>query len=727
MSHTPIKSNAKKRLFDFTRACKVNVDPIKFQSSQHLYFAGLNNYILFQKFSYFRWPAWVTVPGDPERAAAFIPLVLINSTMRDCCYFTNFLSREGIFVDPSGMISPSYDHWSVELWVLHGDMVYRAADNLKKVAQDRDTKNSIIHSSWGTGLFTLNQIVYGARSSIDEAIIETQCFLKERKQASLLFVVRPYDLYALGGLRSVAYERDSFCVSIAGRKSICSVSKPDYITAGGGNDGRDIGMAGPEQVRSDSPYGLATLGLGFELKKGENRFIFRIALDRSAGLPAGKYDFSKVKDDFASFAGIKIRNGANIHLPSKLLENWFYGSKISLLNGLPKELVIEGGARGLRTAYFLIYGSNRMGYFNESINYINEMINALSVGEKSLSIDDVTGICYVIAAIADYFIHLRDIEFLRTRFEFIKKKAFLLNGYSAKIRKPGVRNRNTLGDYYIAEEHPHDSILIAFALAQYSYLARCLGIFGDEIKFKKESERIAGIVSESAFNADGGSPDNEFMIFNICAGFPFRIDSISENAIRSLLGSMEGHISEKPFFITSLGWDIFLTFIIANNLIFLKDMRAYGMIDNLLQTKNRRYVLPEYIHPASGRGNWGEGASITVNSMIYATIRNLLFVDYPERLDLFPLPKPQWFEPGNEIRIEDAPSRFGLLTIRVVSTSNEIQIHFEKLPKFVPPDIMINLPMKTRIKHEDDFIVKREDDRSVVINGWPALVRFIRK
>jgi len=716
----------KLNLIDFTRSCEVNVDPVKILSSENLYFTGLSNYLLFQKFSFFRWPAWATARGVPGNdSSSLIPLFLFNTAMRDCCYFTNFLSGEGIRIDPSGMVSPSYDHWSVELWIFHDDAIYRAADNLQKVVQERDTRNSIVHTSWGTNLFALHQMVYGARSTVDEAIIEAECVLKERKRAFLLFVVRPYDQFELGGLRSVSYDKDSFCMSINGRKSACSVGEPDDIFVGGGDTDLDLidGKAG--KVRCDSPYGLATLGLVFELKNGDNRFIFRIALNGRAGLPAGKYDFSKVRDDFASYAEIRIRNGANIHLPSKHLVNWFYGSKISLLNGPPKDFMGGNGAADFRTAFYVIYGFNRMGYFNESIRYIDVIMDKSAGRVKGLADDDAIGICYVICAMADYFIYMRDIDFLRARFEFINKLSSAMYGYSSKIKRPGARNRNSLRDYFIAEEHPFDLILISFTLAQHSYMARCLGLFGDEIKYKKEADRIAGFIQESDFNAEAHG--NEFIIFSIFGGFPFRIDSIPENAIRSLIRAMDRHISEKPFFISSLGCDVFLTLVIANNLIFLKDKRGYGMVESLLKTKNKRYVLPEYIHPASGWGNWGEGASPAVSSMIYATIRNLLFIDHPERLDLFPLPRNEWFEPGSEIQVEDAPSRFGPITIRVVSTSNEIQVHFEKLPKFVPPDIMINLPLKSRIKHEDDFFVKREDEQSFIINGWPSLVRFIRK
>ncbi len=177
----------------------------------------------------------------------------------------------------------------------------------------------------------------------------------------------------------------------------------------------------------------------------------------------------------------------------------------------------------------------------------------------------------------------------------------------------------------------------------------------------------------------------------------------------------------------SLGWDVFSTLVAVNNLILLKEMKGLEVFNELLLQQNRRFVLPEYMSPRTGRAVWGEPVSLPVSAMVYATIRNLLFIDHPERLDLMPLPQPEWFRPGHEIRIEDMPSRFGLLSMRVVSTENEIQFHFEKLPKFVPPDVQINLPVKTRIKREDDFILKREGTTSFVINGWPSIIRFIRK
>ncbi len=723
------KNKTGRKLFDFAGACKVTIDYEKYQTSRDMYLAGLNNYTLFQKFSNFKWPAWINAITDSSRgASSFVPHMLINSSMRDCLYFTNFLSDDGLYVDPAGMMSPSYDRWSLETWIVDGGNLHRPSMEWDRVRQERDTKNSIIHSTFENDLFKLRHTIYGARGAADEAVVETECLLKDRKHASLLFVVRPYDQHHLGGIESIEFLKDTHCVNINGRKSLCFGSRPDFMLAGGGEECRDIDPANETgQARSASPYGMATLGLGYSLKKGDNRFTFRIAIDSRASLGGGKYDYERVKEDFTTFAAMRIRNGGNLSLPDRQMQNWFYGSKISLLNFSLKSILKADGSMDYRAAFYIIFGCNRMGYFPESLRYIDFCIKSFTADEKNMTFDGVIDTCSIINAIADYFIHVRDTGFLQGRFDFIKKKALALYNYSRKLKKFGSHGRNSLPFYYIAEDHPFDLILLSHALAQYSYLARCIGIFGDELKFKKESERIAAILTAVAFDGEKGLPGNEFMLYNLFAGFPFRIESVTGENLRGLVGRMRSCFDGMPLFVKSLGVDVVSSLVAANNLIMIKEAGSYEIVKAVTGTKNRAFVLPEFMNPSTGRASWGNGASMTAAAVMFATIRNILFVDYPERLELFPQPRAEWFEPGNEIKIDDLPSRFGLISLRMVSTANEIQVHFDKLPKFVPPDIMINLPCRTKIKLEDDFILKREDDMSFIINGWPSIVRFIRK
>ena len=423
-----------------------------------------------------------------------------------------------------------------------------------------------------------------------------------------------------------------------------------------------------------------------------------------------------------------IKNGINATFPEKWRQNWFYALKVSLLNFINKDLYFKNSnIIDFRNLYFIIYGYNRMGYFSESIKIIDLATKNITINEKDISFKNVIDSCYLLSSISDYFIHVRDTDYLQSKYSLIRSIANYLYKYSKNKKKTGIRDKNSIRDYYIKEEHHYDNILLTFSLEEYSYLARCIGIFGDEIKFKKESERLSTLFFKELFDSKADEEENEFIFYNIYAGFPFRLNNIKDDNIKVVLNKIKKHYNKMPIFLKSIGWDIISTLVTVNNMIYLKDNKSIEIIDKLLKKAGNRYVLPDYMNPATGKANWGRGESRIVSSMIFSVLRNMLFIDYPERLDIFPVSRPEWFKPGNKIVIDDAPSRFGPISISVLSTSNEVQFHFEKLPKFVPADIMINLPFKIKIKPEDDFIVKKEFDNAFIINGWPSIVRFVRK
>ncbi len=721
-----IKKIRKSDVSGLSGPCTIAIDAEKYAAHREEYTTGAHNYSLFQKFSGFRWPAWINAMNDPSRAVSFPPFMLVNTAMRDCLYSTNFLSDNGLYVDPSGMLSPSYGSWSLETWIVRGKDLYRPAEDWGHVRQERDTKNSLIYSSWENQLCKVKHTLYGARSAVDEVVVETECLLKERMNSSIMFVVRPYDRLRLGGCTQVEYRKEGAIIAVNGHNAVCFDARPDYVSTGG-EGFRDIDLSeGGGGTRSESSFGMATLGLGYALKKGENRFTFRVALEPRGGIAGGKYNYNGARDDYTAFSSMRIRNGANLAMPDRQVQNWFYGSKISLLNFSPERIRRDDGRIDALKAFLIIFGYNRMGYFPESLRYIDLLVRESPADDKKAGFDAVIDACALIDSIADYFIHVRDTAFIQDRFEFIKRKALGIYNYSRSMKKAGARARNSLAYYSIAEEHQFDNIRIAHSLANFSYLARCLGIFGDELTFRKESDRVAGLVMQAAFEEGPGLLENEFSVYNLAAGFPWHLDAVPEGSLRGLVDRAGARFGDMPLFVKSLGYDIMATLVAVNNLVLMKDQRGYDGIMGLLKMRGRTYVLPEYMNPSTGRSNWGDGASMAVSAMVFATIRNLLFIDRRERLDLFPLPRAEWFEPGNEMKIEDLPSRFGLISLRMVSTVNEIQLHFDKLPKFVPPDILINLPYKTKIKLEDDFILKKEDETSFIINGWPSIIRFLR-
>ena len=711
---------------------ELRIDADKLEKYKSEFQQGSKNFLIFQQYSSFFWPTWLfnKINTNSELYCPTMPFNLINDMLRDGMAFNNLFSNEEIYLDPTGMISVSYDQWSVEIWILHDNKLYRSAESLDKIKQKKDPDTAILKTVWEDKAFSVEQKVFGARSSIDEAVVDITCSLKMIKpDSSIIICLRPYNQSYLGGLRNASFEVSDNLISLNGSKSIFMQKDPSFVISG--KEENDINIFEQEDsCSSQSLQGMATLALGYNLKKGVNNLHFRVALQGKKNIAPGNYNLDELHDDFSSFMKLRLTSGANISISDKSFKNCFYTSKANSLHIIEKDYRIVSAGKSkinFKDAFFIVYGYNRMGYVKESEKIIDTLLKEFTFNPKKINFKQIINGCYTLCSISDFFIHERETDYLQKRYELLKNIANALYKTSQKIKNLPFGEENSIPEFYIKEDHTYDLILLAYAIERFSYLARCLGIFGDELKFKKESERLTELFLGKMAELDEKSTYSEFMFYLTYGAFPFRLSKISDKDIKNFVKKITNHYKSLPLNVSSYGWDLFNTLLIGNALLHIKDHKGYELIQILMNIGGDRYSFPDYINPVTGKGCWGKGPSKIINAMFFLSLRNLIFIDAPERLEVFPVPSKNWFKPGSEIILENAPSRFGKISLRMICTSNEIQLHFEDLPKYVPPDIMIHLPEKVKIIEGEDFVIKKEEDTTFVINGWPSLVRFIRK
>ncbi len=176
----------------------------------------------------------------------------------------------------------------------------------------KDPSGSAVNVRWDAGSFVIDQALAGARTEIDEVLLEiTPHFTAKAGNASLLIVLRPYNTWSVGSLSSV--KCSDRCVTVNGRKRILALDRPDFLLTGSGALG-DIDLAASpqdSQVACDS--GMATLCLGYRIKKGSAPLAFRISLDAAQDIRPGKYDVPAVKKEFDAF--VRMRNNEDAPCP----------------------------------------------------------------------------------------------------------------------------------------------------------------------------------------------------------------------------------------------------------------------------------------------------------------------------------------------------------------------------------------------------------------------------
>jgi len=683
---------------------------------------GIANYSLFQRFSYFKWPLWLQKEEikDIQPSAPY----LINNHCLDKVVFSNYLSSNKIFLDMSAMIIPSYGTWSLEIWVLHDNNLYRSSENKKAVSIKKDSEKGDISIKWTDKKFSINMVIFGARTEVDEVIFSINIDVLDNKDASLIVAARPYNDSTIGGITKASYDRGLNVMHLDGYNAAVFNLTPSLVLGGNEVLGDIDYLSDEERLSIESKLKMATLAPVFPCKKGKNQLIMRLLLQKSKNITGGSIDSDALYNDFIDFIKVRTNSGFQIQVNDRNLQNWFNASKCELLNYCSDSFSKKGFAavRNHREWSSLVLALTRMGFHPEVKKLIDEKLSTFSISKKNISLSTASQISSLIIAFGDYYIHERNIDYLRKYFSQLQKFSDAILSFVSSTKKLEKISDNTIDTILFEEKHVFDSIEMIIALKLTSYLARNLGIFGYEKKCHDIANELLENVRELILS---DVVHNDLFYHILHPGFFVESNLLAIDERQRLIERILNHFGEEPYYYSSLGTDLEELSLLASLMIVSQNRDSLDVISLIMKRYNHHYSLPRYYN--SKQQNGISDVSLIASSNFFLYLRNRIFIDSPDRLELFSDSLPEWFAEGKKLIIKNAPSRFGVISLTVVCTSGEIQIHFDDIPKYIPPDIMITLPVKAKIVSADDFIVKKVIDNSHIINGWPELVRFKRK
>ncbi len=685
---------------------------------------GISNRKAYRNYRSFAWPLWLNEAADyfsSEYRSNPGPL-LLNTNFREWQSFTNFLSDDEIHIDRSGMITgPGLSSWSLEFWVMSEGMLHYPQKNYRKIKALRDFNTGEIVFSGELGGSVFSQRIAGANYGVNEALVSYE-FKAENTGSALFVVVRPYNSTSIGGISGISFNESTLRLKVNGVESIALDRKPEHIVTGNGLTGDIRNLSGDGAASVHCPDGMATLALVYDLKKGKNTLNLRLSLDRGKSIPDGKADFTKGFREFYNFSAVRLNEGLRIDCPDEQLTGFFNQAKITILTNNSADFNI-GTADGCRNLYFFCYAMNRAGLDAEAEKLMNTMLNRLEYNPKVPELKTVIGASYLLDAFHECYIHRRDMDFLQGYYPEIRKIADYVYIFSTSVHSisdiPGgiVNNRN------MNRSAENEFMILVSAMANASYLSRCMGIFGEEVKFKSESDRLQSIVRNSLEKkraSDSACIDDFYPLF----AFPEALLSgYKKDDYMDILSTLSDQ-KYFPLFDNLAGIDLFSSAMLLVHMISLGDERFGLFYRKFFSLVDDFFILPEFMDPTTRRGVYGDGNLKITASLIFVIIRNMLILDRPDRLEIFPAPEKGWFEQGKKIKIENALTRYGRISMIMESLNDEIKITFPVLPKYIPSDILINIPVESSIFESDDFILKRKVGNSYIINGWPSVIRF---
>lgn len=686
---------------------------------------GISNFLHYQKFPDFKWPVWVNdsarcFPGNFR--AASVPF-LLNNSFRQWQDFTNYFSRDSIYVNSCGMISgPGKAPWSVEFYLLHKGTIFYINQNPSLTKGETEPLSGVPVFKGNFDAFSFEEIITGSRSSIDESIVKVSAdFKKTPSDAVFFIVIRPYNNTQIGNLFSLSFEAADLLVRINDKNHIALIKTPDLILTGNAKEG-DINFSSqPNRGAVSCNEGMATLAMGYNISSSKFSTSIKISLDKNENLNPGKFNFESALEEFKKFASMRLKKGAILTAPDQEIKRLFSLSGLSLLKGtIDSDLSC---VESYRKDFFHISALNMAGFDTESAKRLNRMDYHFKFNKKKVEFETAVKGSYILKSYTSYYLYKRDMEFLQKNFSALKEMGHYIYSFCTAIHSVNGIEKTTLPHIFVKKPCIHDLIILASAMVDMSYLSRCMGIFGDETKFKNEAERLNAVLRDDFKSKIDSGQASEQDYYGLLALPEKTLTALKNDEYDSILSSVYNNYN-YPVFNSLMGVDNNASAILLNQLLVLNNYIFLEFSKIFFSLTSGLFLTPEFIDPVTGLGCNGDGKSDITASLYYIIIRNMFFLDREERLEIFPVPDKNWFVPGGKITVDASPSRFGIISFSVETGEKEIKLIFNDPPKYLPPDIMINLPFNATIIEGDDFIVKKYTSRSFLINGWPSVIHF---
>ncbi|MEJ5360496.1 MAG: hypothetical protein WHV26_00410 [Spirochaetota bacterium] len=717
---------------------------------------GMKNFAIYQKYNYFVWPYWISryVNKVNERIQS-LPFFLYNNHCRTWYTINSFLSSGSIRIDPSGMLHPVWSSWSLEFWV-YADNALIQFHNDNYIQQEID--NGVVKTSYSHPDFTYKQLVYITHTNIDEAVVVNNVHYKKKNKVYFIIAVRPYTTERLSGLESIELVKNNF-IRINNEYHCALLVKPDFVLTGNEIAG-DIDFGRKESKNKiTSNAGMATMAFVYDVSNRELEVPVRVAVNENSKITVSKFIIKSTKNEYTNYIDLRMKEGVGIAIGKNVINDWVNFCKFSaLVEAANFELSYKNQEQDFTRYYFTIMTLNRMGHFQQSLSIIHHILKNINMKDDFGS---AVSAAYVCNMVGDYYRIVKDSSFLQNNYSVCKQYGQNMIQYCKELKNISKYILADSSDEKKSTNVLHIPVIIA-GLDNLAFMSRSLGLFSDEKKFLAEANALEASAVNALFHIsqETGKEEEKLIEWQPKHGKPLRKQKISfkeslefthtintsNNRIlqyTSFLYPYMVHLILKyttqkiidtiisagkglPLYNTVIsGIDVISSLSLANSMLYAHDARAVDIIYAIITLCKKRKFMPDFLDPVSGHAVVKEPISIVAVSLLFQAIRNICFIDHPERLELFPVPFEQWFG-DSQIVITNAPSRFGNISFTATSTSDEFVIQFTDIPRFIPQDILINLPFRAKIKKADDFIVKYETEKSWCINGWPSELRFKR-
>ncbi|HMB31853.1 MAG TPA: hypothetical protein VKN82_08525 [Desulfohalobiaceae bacterium] len=631
------------------------------------------------------WPYWVERQFNPHDSS-FIPRGFafshVNMTHRN--WTAIGLPNLDLYplVDPRGLITPIYDGWSLDFWLISPDGIQLFPSKQGNVVQWLDLENTVqvITSAYKEGQLLQTKTSLDI-DNYDRPYLNVEAKATSNYQGWLVAVIRPYNPEGIQFIHKIDYITSSFTWKVNNKNKILFNEPPDKVLFSEYSQGdvvHKIDENADEQTISCN-VGMATSAAFFPLtgREKENKIDMTIPLGDTKGIkdmPIGKRGDQIWQDHLNGTAVLKI--------PDRKI-SYLYETSVRTLLLLSSKDIFPGPYTykrfWFRDACFMINALIVLGCLKRSrylLGFFPARQKLTGYFHSQEGEWDSNGqVLWIINQFHQFSnSHLPQEwkEVIAKGAKWIKRKRIksTTNALHAGLFPPGFSAEH-LGpnDYYYWDNF--------WSLAGLRAAADLMGQVKDRYlqdEFSKEANDLEQCIEKSIIdslprrkNYDGlpASPYRRMdagAIGSLVADYPLKLTPPRDSRITKTIAFLKEHCFYKGGFFQDMihsGINPYLTLCIAQTLLRNGDTIYQQLIERVADLASPTGQWPEAIHPITAGGCMGDGQHAWAAAEWIMMIRNLFVREDLDKLIIGSGIFSQWLLDSREIQFGPTQTPYG--------------------------------------------------------------------
>ncbi len=665
------------------------------------------------------WPYWVEKQFDPTDQS-FIPraysLSHINMTHRN--WTAVGLPGWALYplVDPRGLMTPHYDGWSLDFWIITNSREHLIPSQEEECVQHvnfQDT-DSIITEFRKEKLTCSSQVTINNSNDVPEAQLNINASAVEG--GKLVVSVRPYNVEGVHFIDSIEAGNDNHSWNINHKYDVHFSESPDYFYASNYEHGdvyHQIGHGSPtSSIRCK--VGMATGAAVFNLDPNREKSIhLQVPLKQSMAKQDIEWNKHNGKRS-SSWKQVK-ENVAQCRLPDRRYQSTFELAKRTLLLLSPHE-VYPGPyvyrRFWYRDACFMLNALLAINDQKPAEYAFNEIFPARQKRDGFYESQegewDSNG---EVMWLAGRMYKLFDYTFSNTAMQSLEKAADWMMKKRQKNKKGGPYE-GLLPPGFSAEHfgpnnyYYWDNFWGVAGLRAVSEIFRDTGNTAFAEKCHQDAsdfwrtilnsiESIPRARSRGAIPAAPNRRMDAGAIGSIVADYPTHLFEAGNERIKNTVDFLlDNCVIDNAFFqdMTHSGLNPYLTLQLSQILLRERDDRYRPLMEKTLAMASSTGQWPEAVHPHTGGGCMGDGQHGWAAAEWVLMVRALFIREETDELIIGSGLLPEWLESDEELFFGPSPTQHGTISVRVIKEDDKRKIKIVSHGKDASCPIRISIP-----------------------------------